>query len=59
MAIDCVKASLIRQVYPSFAEVLRWPARTAIAAELEQFVTPGGIERKSTRIVAVAFKPGY
>ena len=56
-ALDFVEASSFGNFLSHLPESLRSRARSAIAVELEQFVTPMGIERESTRIVAVALKP--
>jgi len=56
-ALEFVEASSFGNFLSHLPESLRPPARAAIATELEQFVTREGIERESTRIVAVALKP--
>ena len=56
-AIEFVEASSFGNFLSHLPTELRPSARTAIAVELQQFVTPDGIPRESTRIVAVALKP--
>lgn len=56
-AIEFVEASSFGNFLSHLPPELRLSARDAIAVELRQFVTPDGIPRESTRIVAVAVKP--
>jgi arsenite methyltransferase len=56
-AIEFVEASSFGNFLNHLPPELRPSARAAIAVELQQFVTPAGIPRESTRIVAVALKP--
>jgi arsenite methyltransferase len=55
--LEFVEASSFGNFLGHLPEDLRASARSAIANELVQFVTPEGIPRESTRIVAVAVKP--
>jgi len=56
-AIEFVEASSFGNFLGHLPDEMRAPARTAIINELMQFMTPEGIPRESTRIVAVAVKP--
>jgi arsenite methyltransferase len=56
-ALEFVEASSFGNFLSHLPESLRPPARAAIAAELEGFVSPHGIARESARIVSVALKP--
>jgi ubiquinone/menaquinone biosynthesis C-methylase UbiE len=56
-ALQFVEASTFGNFLSHLPDDLRITARTAIAAELEQYMTPNGIELESTRIVAIATRP--
>lgn len=55
--LEFVEASSFGNFLGHLPDDLRRPAREAIATELNRFVTPEGIRRETSRILAIAVKP--